>query len=331
MTKIVSLLFLATLLLSSASGQTTFKIEGKVQGYSNGTKLYLHDLSDGSYKQVDSTIIVDDKFIFTGDLKRAFIRSAISNTDLSDRTSFWLESGTMSFSAEKGNFRKAVIKGSKIQDDQNRLNKLVDTAKNKQEVEYLFVKENPGSVVSANLLSVYCSSWKKDKVVALYNSFSKEVKSTDYGKKVSDYISLNRDVKVGDKFVDFAQNDSSNKSVKLSDFSGKVVLLEFWGSWCGPCREQNPSLVKIYSEFKVKGFEILGVGAETDRRKWIEAINKDGLTWINVTDLKGDNNKAAMIYGISGYPTNFLIDKNGTIIAKDVYGEKLRDLIAKHL
>ena len=104
--------------------------------------------------------------------------------------------------------------------------------------------------------------------------------------------------------MDFAQKDTSNKVVKLSDIEGKIVLLEFWGSWCGPCREENPLLVKIYNEFKQKGFEIFGVASETDKLQWKKAIKADGLTWTNVTDLKGSNNKAAMIYGVSGYPTN---------------------------
>ncbi len=333
-TKPIPFVFIATIFLSSVTVQTKpskFNIEGKVQGYSNGTKLYLHDLSDGSYKQIDSTIISNDQFSFSGYIKTKYLRSSISTTDFSDRASFWLEKGLTSFEANKGNFNKAVIKGAKIQDDQNRLKKIIDTAKNVHEAEYLFVKNNPASVISAHILSVYCSSWEKETVSTLYKSFSKKVKATGYGEKISAFISLNRDIKVGDEFVDFKQKDSSDKSVKLSDFKGKVVLLEFWGSWCGPCREANPSLVKLYNEFNQKGFEIVGVAAETDKQKWINAIKTDGLTWVNVTDLKGSDNKAAMIYGISGYPTNFLIDKSGTIIAKEVYGEELRKLLLKIL
>jgi len=169
----------------------------------------------------------------------------------------------------------------------------------------------------------------KDTVSVLYNSFSKEVKSTDFGKKIFDFLSLNQNIKIGDKFVDFSQTDTSNKKINLSDFKGKVILLEFWGSWCGPCREENPSLLKIYNDYRSMGFEIFGVATETDKKQWIKAIKTDGLTWTNVTDLKGSRNKAALIYGVSGYPMNFLIDRNGTIVAKEVYGDNLRKLLIK--
>lgn len=131
--------------------------------------------------------------------------------------------------------------------------------------------------------------------------------------------------------MDFSQTDAKNNLVKLSDFHGKIVLLEFWGSWCGPCRESNPELVKIYNEFKNRGFEILGVGAETSRDVWLKAIEKDKLTWTNITDLKGDKNTVALMYGVSYYPTNFLIDKKGNIIARDLQGDKLRKMLKQIL
>ena len=131
--------------------------------------------------------------------------------------------------------------------------------------------------------------------------------------------------------MDFSQTDTKNNLVKLSDFHGKIVLLEFWGSWCGPCRESNPELVKIYNEFKNRGFELLGVGAETSRDVWLKAIEKDKLTWTNVTDLKGDKNTVALMYGVSYYPTNFLIDKKGNIIARDLQGDKLRKMLKQIL
>ena len=236
-----------------------------------------------------------------------------------------------SFIAEKGKFNEAVIKGLNIQQDQNSLNKLLESSENQKETEHSFVKRNPNSVVSAYVLSVYRSSWNKDTVSNLYNQFSKELKQTNFGKKIFTYLFLNRNIKVGDKFVDFSQKDKTGKLIKFSNIKSNCILLEFWGSWCGPCREENPSLVRIYNEFQQKGFEILGVAAETNKQQWIKAIKEDGLNWINVTDLKGSDNDAAMIYGVSGYPSNFLIDKDGTIIAKDVYGDDLRNWLLKLL
>lgn len=335
MTKTALPFFAATFFISFAFGQTknaNFKIEGEVQGYSNGTKLYLNDLTDGSYNnQIDSTIISNNKFTFTGKIKTEYLKSAISTTDFEDRVFFWLEAGKSTFLAEKGKFKKAIILGSKIQGDQNELNKFRDTAENTESIDYLFIKNNPNSIVAAQTLSSYCNFWTKDTVSILYNSFSKKIKSTDNGKKIFDFLSLNRNIKIGDKFVDFTQLDTANRKIKLSDFKGKVVLLEFWGSWCGPCREENPSLLKIYNDYRAKGFEIFGVATETDKKQWIKAIKTDGLTWTNVTDLKGSSNKAALIYGVSGYPMNFLIDRNGIIIAKEIYGDDLRKMLLKTL
>ena len=142
---------------------------------------------------------------------------------------------------------------------------------------------------------------------------------------------MNKNLKVGDKYVDFTESNIKGKNVSLSDFKGKTVLLEFWGSWCAPCRAGNPELRRIYNEFKNNDFEILGVAADEKRKFWVEAVEKDSLTWQNVSDLKGDGNKAALIYGVSYYPTNFLIDVNGIIVARDLVGKALRDKLQELL
>lgn len=329
MIKLNLLIFTALAFGSSAFGQTqkkpTFRIEGTVQGFKNGTKLYLSDLTDGTYNnQIDSTSIENNQFYFKGNVKAKYLKSAISTTDFEYRIIFWLEKGITSFSGERNNFKKSIILGSKLQSDQNKLDRMRNTLENTEKIDYGFIRNNPTSIISAQTLTSYCNTWSKDTISTLYNLFSKEVKSTNYAKKVFNFISLNRNIKIGDKFFDFLQKDTSNKVVRLSDFKNKIILLEFWGSWCGPCREENPVLRKIYNEFSVKGFEIFGVAAETDRQQWVQAIKADKLPWINVTDYKGTSNKAVLIYGVSGYPTNYLIDRNGIIISKDIYGEQLR-------
>ena len=120
--------------------------------------------------------------------------------------------------------------------------------------------------------------------------------------------------------VEGVKNDSLKK---LSDFKGKIFLLEFWASWCGPCRKENPNLNKIYKIFKSNGFEIVSVSLDNNKKSWIKAIKEDNLSWEQLSDLNGDYNKAAIIYGVSTIPDNFLIDKDGKIIGRKLKGEEL--------
>lgn len=326
------LILTSTLTISFGQNKNQYEIVGSASGIKDNTVLYL-DFTDENNKILDSTYVVGEKFNFKGQLKSKETKALIRISNYSDYNFFWLESSTITFNAEEGKFRGANITGSKTQDEQNRLDLILQTVPEEKIIdqEKLFIKEHPNSIISADILSAYSSTWGKDTTAALYNILSDELKNTSYGKDILDFISLNQDLKIGDKYVDFSQEDTQNKLVKLSDFNGKTVLLEFWGSWCGPCIESNPELVKIYNEFKDKGFEILGVGAETKREVWLNAIEKDKLSWTNVTDLKGDKNKAALIYGVSYYPTNFLIDKTGTIIARDLQGDKLREKLKEIL
>lgn len=309
----------------SDSANNGYKIIGTVTGFADSTKLYLDDITSGSFMHIDSTYIVADKFQFTGKIKEKALRVAIRAADITYRAYLWLENETIYFKAQKDKFREALVEGSKTQNEANNFFSKIENATNRQQQEYLYVRDNPSSIVSAYILSVYNSTWGKDTSATLYKNFSKDVKNTWYGRQTNDYITLYKNVKIGDRYADFSQRDINGKMRKLSEFNGKVVLLEFWGSWCGPCRKGNPELVKIYKEFNAKGFEIFGVAAESKKEEWLDAVNTDGLTWTNVTDYKGDKNRAALIYGVSYYPTNFLIDKNGVVVAKDLKGDKLRE------
>jgi peroxiredoxin len=127
----------------------------------------------------------------------------------------------------------------------------------------------------------------------------------------------------GNEAPDFTMNDRDGKPVKLSDFRGKVMLVDFWASWCGPCRRENPHVVELYNHYHAKGFDVLGVSLDKTRDPWLQAIEKDGLVWNHVSDLKGWANEAAQLYGVSSIPHTVLVDREGKIIARNLRGEQL--------
>ena len=128
---------------------------------------------------------------------------------------------------------------------------------------------------------------------------------------------------INKKAISFSQKDTSGIEISLSSFKGKYLLIDFWASWCGPCRAENPNIKNAYQKYKSKGFEVLGVSLDNDKSAWTKAIINDSLTWTNVSDLKGWKNNIGQKYVVSAVPANYLLNKDGKIIAKDLRGEKL--------
>jgi peroxiredoxin len=331
MNKVLFLLLLTVLISKGSFAQKgKFEIRGKLSGFADSTIIYLDNLTTSSPVHIDSTLVINNQFYFSGSIKEV-MRVMLRTIDFTDYKYFWLENTAIEFNAEKGKFRGAIITGSETQNEQSRLDSAIKTNGKEKEQSISFIRNHPNSIISADILSTYASTWGKDTSAILYRNLSEEIKTTYYGKNIEEFIALNKNIKVGDRYVDFTEPNIEGKNISLSDFQGKVVLLEFWGSWCGPCRQGNPELVKIYNEFKNTGFDILGVAADEKREAWIEAIQKDSLTWQNVTDLRGDKNRAALIYGVSYYPANFLVDRNGIIIATDLRGDDLRNKLRELL
>jgi peroxiredoxin len=284
-----------------------------------------------------------------------------------DVLNLYLEKGEITLTSPDS-VKKAQITGSKINDDSKRLvaqlkpimDKAQKLAQEKKSASLMqqnsadfqnsiqqryrqlqteqeaaikiFILSNPNSYLS--LIALYQVGGPQPdpaELDSLFNSLSPEIKNTESAKVFKKSLDELRTTGIGATAPDFTQNDVNGVPVKLSAFRGKYVLLDFWASWCGPCREENPNVVKVYNKFKDKNFTILSVSLDKAdaRNNWLAAIRNDGLTWTQVSDLKFWDNAAAQLYYITSIPSNFLIDPNGKIVARDLRGADLDAKLAE--
>jgi peroxiredoxin len=193
-----------------------------------------------------------------------------------------------------------------------------------------FLEQNKASFVNFFVLS-QIGGYTPDvaEIEPLFQSLAPSLKNSAEGKAFAEKVVSLKAVSIGSTAPDFTQNDIKGNPVKLSSLRGKYVLVDFWASWCGPCRHENPVVVEAYNQFKDKNFTILGVSLDNAKANWEKAIAADKLDWTQVSDLKGWQNEVAALYGVQSIPQNFLLDPQGKIIAKNLRGEELKSKLGE--
>lgn len=341
--------------------QDKFEISGHLPGLGNDQKIILSYVDSQGKNVKDSTLVKNGKFSLSG-------TTAFGNrADLSAKDSyqtFYLEKGKYKVTGTD-DIARASITGTQAQADylvydrmvgipHREYKKLVypymnarsakDTVKMNAIANQIkpiaarmeaaldsFIFSHPDSYVALDAIND-----NKTMVIdpatfgRYYDPLSKRVLNSLTGKKLTAKYDKAKQLALGRK-VDFIQTDDKGQEFKLSSLKGKYVLVDFWASWCGPCRAENPHLLKAYKELKDKGFEIVGVSLDEKKEQWLGAVKQDGMPWIQVSDLKGFKTEIAVKYGIDAIPQNFLINPEGIIVAKNLRGEDVKEKIAKFI
>lgn len=322
--------------IKQASKNDGYTISGEVTGFTDGTKVALLNGTTGQPEQQGG--IYQNKFSFKGKLdKPAFKILLIDNKP--PYLTLFLDNSDVKVSGTKEAFDKATVTGSASNSDFYQFNNLLapyqqyfsenspadETGKAAaRDLIEKFVQQNTSSYISPLAVIRYMQvSDDVMKADQLFSSLNSDVRSSDLGNYLSQQLSEARINAIGTVMADFTQADTTGKPVALSSLRGKYVLVDFWASWCRPCRMENPNVVANFQRFKDKNFTVLGVSLDKAKPAWLEAIKMDNLTWPHVSDLQGWSNAVAAQFKITSIPQNFLIGPDGKILAKNLRGAAL--------
>jgi thiol-disulfide isomerase/thioredoxin len=354
MKKILTVLLLSSIITAQAQ---EFTISGTTKIATTGEKIYL-ELAGQPAKVVDS-VLVDAKNGFKFKRKEADQGSIYQlNIARRQKVLFLAEGGeTLVLQPDMS------VKGSKTNDDYQALMKMYQgmVAENqKRQNEYAEAEKKKDQKKLAEIMAGYEKSGAafSQKVKAMLPSMGVSMATlfaTNFIDPQTDFKTLDtlarkfekerpnmkqaqvfvgnvkrmRGVQIGDVAPEIAIPDTLGRELKLSSLKGKYVLIDFWASWCGPCRQENPNVVQVYKKYKDRGFTILSVSLDDNKASWLKAIAKDGLTWSHVSELKKWNSVVAQTYGVNGIPAAFLLDKDGKVIAKNLRGDALEAKLAE--
>ncbi len=330
------LLFLiASAIMFVSCGTDKFTIKGNVQSFAGDT-LYLSILSTSGngFEQITKVPVQDSgDFEFTGSVEEPNLALImVGDPDSDNVIDFFLENAEYSINQE-GDL--PYIDGGREYQLKSEFEESLEHIKNKEDymkaVLGFMGRHNDTHFAGFMLAHMLVGSGDPELIMTGYDLLNSDIQNS---KKAQYALEMADKLRKQPRFIDFAANTPDGKSVKLSDVAGKGkwVLLDFWASWCGPCRVENPNVVEAYEKFKDKGFTVFGYSLDNNKADWTAAIKKDKLgNWTNVSDLSGWQSPASQVYGIRSIPSNFLINPKGEIVAKNLKGAALINFLEQHL
>jgi len=318
-----SMIVLVGVLSCTKKEQGNLSLSGTIEGIPNG-KVYLQKFENKMYYVIDSAEIANGQFSFSKNVQLPEIYGLSVDTTKGSLLLF-LDNNPATVKLDSSSYyRNSVVTGSALQD------LYVAYKKNKDVKIDEFIKANPKSLVSAYALyRDFSYRLSPEEIKANVQLLDSSLWKTPYVQVLNDLTKTLEVVSVGKQAPDFTANDPNGNPVKLSGYLGKgYLLIDFWASWCGPCRKENPNIVKVYNEYKGKGFDVFAVSLDKNKDAWTAAIAKDNLTWTHVSDLLFWDSEPAKLYGVRAIPSNVLVDKDGVIVAKNLKGEELGKTLA---
>lgn len=349
---IVLLIGLTGLIACQTTQKDGFTITGNIDGLKDSIEIFL--IKENPENRIKDTLAKcfskENEFVLSGKIDEPTLLF-IKMIDLQQPANLFVENSNISVSGKLDSLTSWKYKGSKSQDDIDRFDKIFtpiqQEAQNLQMSFYqlqrsgdsvqlaliqqqyqanqqkqfdammVFAKENPNSFVSP-FLAQYIYNLDYEEFKPIYEAFSNEVKNTSYAKKLKESLDKLEKIQINKTAPNLKGNMPSGEEFSLNDMNAKVILIDFWASWCGPCREVNPQIVEIYNKYHQNGFDILGVSLDDNLGAWKQAIEIDSLPWKQISDLKKWNSELSKSYSISSIPQTFLLDENKKIIAKNL-------------